>query len=285
MTGSPPNPANNAPLTTRVTVKRVRGEVAERVPDVIAIEEPLSLFLTYWSKEKRITDSLAVTMRTPGHDRELAAGYLLGEGIIQNRDDILDIQTLGTASDDAEVRIELRPGLDVDSWRLARTGLVASACGICGKRLFESLPDLALPSSPELLIEASLIAQLPDLLQSHQQAFAQTGALHAAALITQYGCLESAFEDVGRHNALDKLIGDALLNQRAPLSNKILFLSSRGSYELVQKAAAAGAPVLATVGGPSSLAVEAARRWNITLLGFVRDNRFNIYAGDWRVRL
>ena len=280
-----PSSQIEARLTTKFSIRRVRGDLVERVNDVLAVEEPLAIFLTYWSKERRLTESLAVTMRTPGHDAELAVGYLLGEGVIRSREDIVDVQILG-AGEASEVRVELAAGVDVDSWRLARTGLVGSACGICGQRLFDALPEIK-PAQPsdEFTIDHALVNRLPELLRSRQDAFAQTGGLHAAALIDRHGTLEAAFEDVGRHNALDKLIGHALLNDGVPLDNKILFLSSRGSYELIQKAAAAGAPVLATVGGPSSLAAEAARRWGITLLGFVRDNRYNVYAGEWRLKL
>jgi FdhD protein len=269
-----------------LSVKRVRDGIADRISDAVAVEEPLAIHLTYWSKEKRLTESLAVTMRTPGHDLELAVGYLLSEGVVTKRDDVVDLHTLG-AGETNEVRVELERHVDVDTWRLTRTGMVGSACGICGKRLFESmLETAAAPVNREgLQIDSRFIARMPVLLRDKQQAFSETGGLHAAALISLEGTLESVFEDVGRHNALDKVIGHALLSDQIPLRDKVLFLSSRGSYELVQKVAVAGAPILATVGGPSSLAVQAARHYGMTLLGFVRDHRFNIYAGDWRVRL
>lgn len=274
----------NSSATAKASVRRVKNGAAERITDTVAVEEPLSIFLTYWAKDKRMTDSLAVTMRTPGHDAELAVGYLLGEGVVRKREDVVDVQVLGSG-EGTEVRVELAPGVDVDAWRMARTNLVSSACGICGKRLFDSFQHFAALADSEWSIDSGLITTLPALLATHQQAFEQTGGVHAAALVDESGSVEASFEDVGRHNALDKLLGRALLEEACPLSRKILFLSSRGSYELVQKAAAAGASVLATVGGPSSLAVEAARHWNITLIGFVRDLRFNIYSGDWRVKL
>jgi FdhD protein len=181
---------------------------------------------------------------------------------------------------------ELSKGVDFDAWRLARNGLVSSSCGVCGKRSREALAsEPSFVSDESLPIDASLIEKLPALLREHQRGFTQTGGLHAAALITSEGVVEAVFEDIGRHNALDKVLGWSVLNNRIPLRGRILFLSSRSSFELIQKAAMAGAPLLATVGGPSSLAIETAREWGITLIGFVRDARFNVYSGDGRLNL
>jgi FdhD protein len=284
MTGFPNDPEQGS--AARFSVKRIDRGNEERIVDAVAVEEPLAIYLTYWAKERRVTDSLAVVMRTPGHDVELAAGYLLGEGVIRSRRDIIDLQMLGPGNG-GEVRVELAPTVDVDAWRLSRTNLVASSCGICGKRWLQvAAPDESLCYTDDgLRIDAALVARLPGLLRSRQEGFAQTGGLHAAALVSAGGRLEAEFEDIGRHNALDKVVGSALLAEQLPLVGKILFLSSRGSYELVQKAVAAGASVLATVGGPSSLAIASARHWGLTLLGFVRGERFNLYAGDWRLEL
>ena len=264
-------------------MKRLDHGGAERVVDTVAAEEPLEIRLTYWVKEAQHSQNLAVTMRTPGHDRELAAGLLVSEGIVRERSEIASLRGLGIEPSN-EVAAELSRDVDFESWRVERSGFVSSSCGVCGKRSREAitsqLPDRG---KDDFRVDASLIQQLPALLRERQAGFAQTGGLHAAALANARGELEAVFEDIGRHNALDKLIGHALLCGGLPLREGILFLSSRSSFELVQKTAMAGAPVLATVGGPSSLAIESARDCGITLLGFVREQRFNIYAGEWRI--
>jgi FdhD protein len=224
-----------------------------------------------------------MAMRTPGHDRELAAGFLLSEGIVRQREDIVEIRALGTEPSN-EIVAALAPSVDVETWRLSRNTFVSASCGICGKSSREALAA-ELPNSPpdEAQITAGTIERVAESLGQLQSGFTQTGGLHAAALANAAGEIEHVFEDIGRHNALDKLLGWCLLNGRVPLSGNILFLSSRSSFELVQKAAMAGAPVLATIGGPSSLAIEMARERGITLLGFVRNGRFNVYSGDWRL--
>ena len=183
-----------------------------------------------------------------------------------------------------EILAVLGSDVDFEGWRFSRNGFVSSSCGVCGKRSRDAIAQDVPALAPDgLKVSAELIEALPAFLREQQQAFAQTGGLHAAALVTAQGRVEAAFEDIGRHNALDKLIGWAVLNGLTPLSGRLLFLSSRSSFELIQKAAMAGAPVIATVGGPSSLAIETARDLNMTLIGFVRDGRFNIYSGEWRV--
>jgi FdhD protein len=264
------------------SVKRI-GAPAERVTDQIAVEEPLAISVKYWQKDAAVTASLALTMRTPGHDRELAAGLLLSEGVIHKAADLSEIRALGTEPSN-EVLVELARGIDFEAWRMARNGFVSSSCGVCGKRSREAMQqDMPPVELDDFRLAAEVIHGLPAALRAHQPGFAETGGLHAAALFTGHGQVEAAFEDIGRHNALDKLTGWALLNGRVPLHARVLFMSSRGSFELVQKAAMAGAPVLATVGGPSSLAIETARELHMTLLGFVREQRFNIYSGDWRI--
>ncbi len=181
---------------------------------------------------------------------------------------------------------ELSREVDFDSWKLQRNTVVNSSCGVCGKRSRDLIarPDYR-ANHDSLQIDAALIYQLPTLLAERQKTFSQTGGLHAAALVGAGGEIEQVFEDIGRHNALDKLIGHCLLQNRLPLNNRVLFLSSRSSFELVQKTAMAGSSVLVTVGAPSSLAIETAREFGITLVGFARERRFNIYSGDWRIRL
>jgi FdhD protein len=275
--------AAGSTLFCRYSVKRLSQGAWERVVDTVAAEEPLEIRVGYSFKDTRHAESFAVTMRTPGHERELAAGLLLSEGVIRSTGDLIGLRTLGVDPSN-EVIAELSEDVDFESWRAARSGFMSSSCGICGKRSREAiLSQLAAPSASDFRLDASVLDSLPARLREHQAGFAQTGGLHAAALANAKGEIEAVFEDIGRHNALDKLIGHALLAERIPLRDSILFLSSRSSFELVQKAAMAGAPVLATVGGPSSLAIDAARDSGLTLVGFVRDNRCNIYSGDWRI--
>ena len=270
-------------LVRRFSVKRVDDAHSQRILDHVANEEPLEMRISYWFKDARISESLAVTMRTPGHDRELTAGFLLSEGVIRTRQDIFELRSLG-ADPSNEIVAELSKNVDFEAWRLTRSSVVNSSCGICGKRTREAIAtQLPPPTNGNLRVHRSLITRLPELLRARQKGFAKTGGLHAAALVNHAGAVEAVFEDIGRHNALDKLIGHCVLNDRIPLENHLLFLSSRSSFELVQKAIMAGASILATVGGPSSLAIEAAREHSLTLIGFIRDGHFNIYSGEWRI--
>jgi FdhD protein len=267
----------------RVSVKRILRSGPERVLDEVPVEEPLSIRVSHWFKDVQVTENLSVTMRTPGNDRELAAGFLFAEGIVQHPQDLLELRPLGGEPSN-EILAVLAKDVDFEDWRAARSGLVTSSCGVCGKRSREAIVQAApLSGQDQFSVSASLMELLPGLLGERQRGFRATGGLHAAALATADGVIEAVFEDIGRHNALDKLVGQALLNGTLPWRDRVVFLTSRGSFELVQKAAAAGAPILATVGGPSSLAVETARDCQMTLLGFVRDARFNVYSGDWRI--
>lgn len=264
-------------------IRRLRQGSSERVIDTVATEEPLQLRLAYRFKDSLRVEPLAVTMRTPGQDRELAAGYLLTEGIVCHASDVAEIRFVGAESEN-DLIIELAAGVDVESWRAARNSFVAASCGICGKRTREAIAATTPPlASGPFVVNYGLIEQLPHLLEGHQGGFERTGGLHAAALVDGGGHLGPVFEDIGRHNALDKLIGHSLLTGTLPLEQCIVLLSSRSSFELIQKAAMAGVPVLATIGGPSSLAIEAARDFGMTLIGFVRGERFNVYSGEWRI--
>jgi FdhD protein len=271
-------------LARRFRVKRMGSPArdAGEALDSVATEEPLAIRISHWFKDTLRHEALAVTMRTPGKDAELAAGLLLAEGIIYASSDVSAIRPLG-AEPSNEILVELAKDVDFESWRTSRNGFMSSSCGVCGKRSWEAIAQAIPVLNDDFQVAASAIEQLPGLLRQHQEGFGQTGGLHAAALVTREGVVEAAFEDIGRHNALDKVIGWALLNKRIPLHDRILFLSSRSSFELIQKASMAGAPLLATVGGPSSLAVETARAQGLTLIGFVRDGRFNIYSGEWRI--
>ena len=267
----------------RFSIKRVEAGQAARILDDVAAEEPLGVHIRYWFKDTQLTESLAVTMRTPGHDRELVAGFLLSEGIIRSGSDLADLRALG-ADPSNEIVAELSRYVDFEAWRVARTSVMNSSCGLCGKHSLEAV-RIQLPRALDgniMRIDTATISELPERLRNRQTGFAKTGGLHAAALVNSTGEIDAVFEDIGRHNALDKVIGDAVLRAELPVRG-YFFLSSRGSFELVQKAAMAGAPILATVGGPSSLAIEAARDYGLTLIGFVRDRHFNVYSGEWRV--
>ncbi|MGZ8415354.1 MAG: formate dehydrogenase accessory sulfurtransferase FdhD, partial [Gemmatirosa sp.] len=230
----------------------------------------------------RVTESVSVTMRTPGHDVELALGFLFAEGILAGVDELLTMPEARANT----IRIALRPGVPVDLRRLERHFYTASSCGVCGKTSLDALAaarPIALPDAHPV-VDAATIHGLPDVLRSAQAVFDRTGGLHAAALFDADGRLHGVREDVGRHNALDKLVGRQLLDGRVPLHDDLLLVSGRASFELVHKALAAGIPVLAAVGAPSSLAVETAEAYGMTLVGFVRGRRFNVYTGAARIR-
>lgn len=276
-------------------VRRVDGSHAVEVADHLAVEEPLLIELVHDREQDgirgRVTESVSVTMRTPGHDVELALGFLYTEGIVAAAGEVVwltsEPPTQAGAGECNTVRIVVRPGVPVDVRRLERHFYTASSCGVCGKTSLEALAagreiDIA-PERP--VVDAATIHALPDTLRAAQAVFERTGGLHAAALFTPEGRLVAVREDVGRHNAVDKLVGAALRAGELPLADRVLLVSGRASFELVHKALAAGVPILAAVGAPSSLAVETARAYGMTLLGFVRGGRFNVYTGAERVAL
>ncbi|MDF1502226.1 formate dehydrogenase accessory sulfurtransferase FdhD [Roseisolibacter sp. H3M3-2] len=272
----------------RVEVLRVARGAPARDDDLLAVEEPLLIELAHDRDGGRVTGSVSVTMRTPGHDAELAVGFLYAEGILAGADELLGVpaEPAGDGRGANVVRVALRPGVPVDVRRLERHFYTASSCGVCGKTSLEALaagrPIVLPPPAP--LVGADALHALPSALRAAQAAFEATGGLHAAALFDADGRLLCVREDVGRHNAVDKVVGRQLLDGRLPLHDRVLLVSGRASFELVHKALAAGIPLLAAVGAPSSLAVETARAYGATLVGFVRDGRFNVYAGAARVR-
>jgi len=263
-------------------VRRIESGSSFSFTDVVVVEEPLEIRISYSFKSARRTESAAVTMRTPGDERELTAGFLLSEGVIDKPADILEIRMLGSTGCN-EVLVELSPDVDVESWRLRRSTLLSSACGLCGKSTLDSFPASSAKMGEGPRVSSEFIHRLPALLSGYQANFSRTGGLHAAGLARPGGEFEAVFEDIGRHNALDKLIGSSLLAGSLPLSDRLVFMSSRGSFELVQKSLAAGCPILATIGAPSSLAIEFARDRGQTLIGFARDSHFNVYSGEWRI--
>ena len=270
---------------TKATVWVVEnGQVRSRL-DQLATEEPLEIRLV--SPQQTI----AVTMRTPGADFELAAGFLYAEGVVSSRNDIERISYCVDPNVDGEQRyniinVELKEGLSVDLQPLERHFFTTSACGVCGKA---SLDALRLRGCPVILegpqVPAEVIYSLPEQLRSAQRVFSSTGGLHAAALFDTQGQLLSVREDVGRHNALDKLVGSAVLSDQLPLNNHIVMVSGRSSFEILQKCLTAGVPIVCAVSAPSSLAVALAREFGITLVGFLRGERFNVYAGRERLAI
>ena len=269
---------------TRSLIVRVEDRHArDPCEDLLAVEEPLEIQLGYERRGWRVHKSVSVTMRTPGHDSELAVGFLFTEGIVGDATQISGV-SLGEAN---TVRVELKDGVPVDLRRLERHFYTTSSCGVCGKASIAALNVGGRKLSPSdgPVFDAATIHGLSATLRGTQAVFDQTGGLHAAAIFDTTGRLLAAREDVGRHNAVDKLIGSLLLaGESAPSADRLLFVSARASFELVQKALAAGLPILAAVGAPSSLAVELAQAHGMTLLGFVRPGRFNIYTGESRIR-
>ena len=268
-------------------VRRLRDGKWAQEEDVLAAEEPLETRLIWKDGRRTVTRSIAITMRTPGHDFELAAGFLYGEGIITARDDVADISYCMDDDDDQAfniVTVTLRPGLMFDASRLERNFYTTSSCGVCGKAALDALEVQGcnvLPDGPT--VAAATVCGLPAKLRQSQAVFERTGGLHAAGLFDREGKLLSLQEDVGRHNAVDKLIGGRFLEDALPLSESILMLSGRASFELVQKALVARIPVVAAVGAPSSLAVQLAESFNITLCGFVKADGLNVYSAPQRV--
>lgn len=241
--------------------------------DLLAVEEPLQIRLG--------KHDVAITMRTPGNDGELAAGFLLSEGILREPSQISKIVT----SRRNGVTVHVTDESELDLERLERHFYLTSSCGVCGKASIEAVQAMDCPTLPRNRPQVAIgvIPALPEKLRATQEVFDRTGGLHAAGLFDAKGELLGMREDVGRHNAVDKLVGAAFLEGRLPLNDSILMLSGRASFELVQKALMAGIPVLAAVGAPSSLAVELALRFGMTLCGFVRGERFNIYSGAGRL--
>jgi len=253
--------------TVRLSVTRTRGETRETDDDVVVVEEPLEI---------RVGERpVSVTMRTPGDDFDLAAGFLFTEAIASEAE---SIRHWGSPN---VVRVDVRNPVDLQ--RLQRHFYSTSSCGVCGKTSIDALRVGASRVTSSARVASSVVHALPDALAPAQKTFEETGAIHAAGLFDLHGNLLRVREDVGRHNAVDKLIGSYVREGRTRLDDTILFLSGRAGFEVVQKAIVAGIPIIAAVGAPSSLAVDLAREFGVALLGFVRDGRFNIYVGAERV--
>lgn len=275
-------------LVAPTTVQKVTGVSLTEAPDLLAVEEPLEIRLGFGPASNRQQKPVSVTMRTPGNDDELAMGFLFTEGIIHQPSDIVSCRhCVQDAQKEGNVlRVELQPDVVVDWARLERNTFTSSSCGLCGKATIEAVRVLTPgPIASDFVVPSSILHLLPERVRETQLAFAYTGGIHAAALFDANGKLVLVREDIGRHNALDKLIGAAFWQNWLPLSQFGIFLSGRIGVELVQKSWMAGVPVLAAVGAPSSLAVQMAQEAQITLAGFVRNERFNLYSEPDRIRI
>jgi FdhD protein len=267
--------------TARVPVRKLaRGARAASLVDALAVEEPLEIRAAWKNGGQAAERAIAVTMRTPGNDGELAVGFLASEGVLTAREQVAGVDEGGNV-----VRVNLAAGVTLDLGAIERHVYVSSSCGVCGKSSIDSVRTRSAfgPADAPASIDPRVVHEMPEALRSAQAVFDETGGLHAAGLFDARGQLVLVREDVGRHNAVDKLVGASLLRGALPLHGHVLVLSGRTSFELVQKAAMAGIEIVVSVGAPSSLAVELARESGMTLLGFVRDGRFNVYAGGERV--
>ena len=285
------NDAGRQHATRRLAVRRFRGAElgAGDDPDLVATEEPFEIRLGYSRRDgSRAEEPVSVTMRTPGHDEDLAVGFLFTEGIIRSRSDVRGVVERGRSGADGlinVVRVELNDGVPVDFKRLERNFYMTSSCGVCGKASIEAVAvqgqyDVG---SVDFRMDGAALGRLPAALKTQQAVFEQTGGLHASGLFDAAGTILALREDVGRHNALDKLIGHALMHGDVPLHGRGVIVSGRASFELMQKAKMAGVPLVAAVGAPSSLAVELAREFGITLVGFLKPDRFNVYSRPDRI--
>lgn len=264
-----------------INIQRITAGILADAADMVAVEEPLEIQLAYSTSTGRMLKHIAVTMRTPGNDAELAAGFLFTEGIIQNTTGIQKIDQ----PEENRVLVTLPENVIPVLANAARNFYSTSSCGICGKASIDAITTVSTYNKEQdnSCISASILYHLQDQIKKQQVVFEDTGGIHASALFDLEGNFIMLREDVGRHNALDKIIGAAFQKNDLPLNKCILFLSGRASFELVQKAVMAGIKIIAAVGAPSSLAVEMANEAGITLIGFLRQDRFNIYSGRQRV--
>jgi FdhD protein len=277
--------------TRKQSILKYQAKGFQALEDELVSEEPLEIRLAHGPIGQRQEQVLSVTMRTPGQDFDLALGFLCAENFINKRADILQWRYIGTQlSAEAQenvILLELAPQVHFDPQSLQRHFYASSSCGVCGKAALDMVQvtpnHLLRPGLP--VVNAQDLLQWPELLRQSQSLFARTGGIHAAALFTAQGQLLYLREDVGRHNAVDKVVGAALQDQQLPLHDMVLLVSGRAGFELVQKALVAGIPFMAAVGAPSSLAVDLAEEQGMTLVGFLRDGRFNVYVGQDRLVL
>lgn len=269
--------------TIKVKINKLTPAGFNSEEDFLAIEEPLEIRLSYFQNSNRKENNLSITMRTPGEDSELALGFLFTEGIIDSMDQVLSIHSFSENT----ITIAFTENVIFDIKKLEKHFYTSSSCGICGKTSIEAIRTIksSTTNNKTLIVNSTVIQNLPSALRIKQNIFEQTGGLHASAIFNPEGELILLCEDVGRHNALDKLIGSALKTNILPLEKYILLLSGRASFELIQKATMAGITIVASIGAPSSLAVELANEREMTLIGFLRNKQFNIYCGKERIKL
>jgi len=272
-----------------VDISKVSNGLRKAQADSVAVEEPLEIRLAYSTPDGRATRSISITMRTPGNDNELAAGFLFSESIVQQASDISGIELCGPPAPDSGnhnvVRVDLAPRVSVDLGRLHRHFYTSSSCGVCGKTSLDALRIVGVEplNHNNAAFTRGVLTSVPDKLRQSQATFDATGGLHAAAAFNKAGDLIVTMEDVGRHNAVDKVVGALLLDDQLPAADLGLMVSGRASFELMQKALIAGMPLLAAVSAPSSLAVQLANEFDMTLVGFLRGDSFNIYSGGQRI--
>jgi len=272
------------------TITKIVGDSANSVDDEVAVEEPLEIRLGYKTPDGRTSSSVSITMRTPGCDAELAVGFLYSESIIHSASDIMKVEHTGPAAPDSDnhniVRVDLAPDVNVDLGRLQRHFYTTSSCGVCGKSSLDALRVTGVEAltADQRTFSRETLTSMPGALRARQRTFEQTGGLHAAAAFNSQGEILVVHEDVGRHNAVDKVIGTLLGRDLLPASEFGLMVSGRASFELMQKTLVAGIPLLAAVSAPSSLAVQLANEFNVSLVGFLRGDTFNIYSGGERIR-
>jgi len=273
-------------MIQKTTIAKYKNQEIIAFEDVVAVEEPLEIQLEFGKTNNRKTQSLSVTMRTPENDEELAIGFLFTEGIITTLSNLA--QPVSKSVENNKIIIRLAENFNPELEKIKRNFYTTSSCGVCGKESIQAIftKKKVLNSIKNVQLDAHLFGSLPNKLAHIQKTFIETGGIHAAALFDFEGELILFREDVGRHNALDKLIGTVLLNQQSLdyFKDKILLLSGRASFELIQKAAMPGIPVVCAIGAPSSLAIETAQRFDMTLIGFLKNNSFNIYSGKERIK-
>ncbi|MYD42872.1 MAG: formate dehydrogenase accessory sulfurtransferase FdhD [Gammaproteobacteria bacterium] len=272
--------SSSAPASVRLPIDRVSNDALTSIDDIVIVEEPMEIQIALHAQ---VEHTISVTMRTPGDDFELAIGYLLSEGVIRDASDVQDVRYCGPPSPDKGyqnvVQVSLTEDTTVDLERLQRNFYTTSSCGVCGKTSIEAIDVTFSKLTPSAFkIARNVLKDLPSQLHHWQTEFQRTGGLHAAATIDRDGAIQRVREDVGRHNAVDKLIGSYLYEEASPLRNLGLLLSGRAGFELIQKAAMAGMPFIAAIGPPSNLAIELANERAITLVGFLRETGYNIYA-------
>ncbi len=272
-----------------IDIEKRRDGERQSLADSVAVEEPLEIRLGFSTPDGRAVRSISITMRTPGNDEELAAGFLYGESIVREHSDIASIETCGPPAPDSGnhnvIRVELDSNVAVDLARLERHFYTTSSCGVCGKTSMDALRVVGVsPLDKESgAFSERMLIDMPDKLRAAQRTFDETGGLHAAGAFGDSGELVAVMEDVGRHNAVDKVVGRLLLDDRLPAAELGLLVSGRASFELVQKTLVAGMPLMAAVSAPSSLAVDLAREFGMTLIGFLRGESFNVYSGESRL--